>query len=366
MGWISNLLANRELARLEELARAAPAPSVFLRLGQIYRQQGDEERAQQIARKGAELFPDNADLSAARADAERASHDVQKTRLRARIEQFPNPSLYAKLAGLHLRDGERDACLRVCEESLRSFPRYGGAYLVLAQVAFADGDPEAGYEHLKQAIALDKFNYMALMMLAEEHLRRGERDEARAVLQSILEFAPGDEKASEMLQDFDAVAERCLRERQNRTPTERVHPGKKTATVAAVSEPAPTPQPAAAGGTGRYAAALDALMATDGVEGALLIDRLGLVVASRNRDGAEIDEEMAGALVTNILRASGSATDAFGLGRMEEGILESEAGCAYLMDLDETAVAVFGQSDAKPGLLQQAVHAFARAVVESD
>lgn len=367
MGWISSLLANREVNRLEELAQSAPAPSVFLRLGEIYRRQGEEERAREITRRGAELFPDDKDLSAARASVERARHAAQKERLRARIEQYPNPSLFAKLATLHLQDDEIDECLAVCRESRKDFPHYGGVHIVLAQVALRREDHDTAFDHLREAVDLDKFNYMGLMLLAEEHLRRGERDEAKGVLERILEFAPGDEKATGMLRDFDALAERLARETRSRTPTERVRASsaEKPAIVPppSAAQPAEGPTGASGGAGGRYEAALDELVGTEGVEGCLLIDRFGLVVASRTPE--TLDEEMTGALVTNIFRASANAADPFGLGRIEEGVIESEAGCAFLMDLEDMVVAVFGAPNAKPGLLQQAVRTFTRSVVSA-
>jgi predicted regulator of Ras-like GTPase activity (Roadblock/LC7/MglB family)/predicted negative regulator of RcsB-dependent stress response len=364
MGWISNLLANREIGRLEELARTAPAPSVYLRLRQLYEEMGEAERAEQIARQGVQRFPDSKELQQATAQADQARHFAQKERLRARLEQYPNPTLYAKLAHLHLADDEIDECVRLCRSSLKSYPQYGGTHLILAEVALKQEDHETAFEHLRKAIDLDKFNYQALMLLAREHLRRGEREEGRQCLETILHSAPGDEKAEAMLRDFDRLADELAEEARSETPTKKLSRAAATTTqLAAIREAEPAPAAAAAPAAApadAYAEPIRDLMNVRGVSGCLVIDKFGLIIASEF--AAERDEELAAALVTNIFRASESAVEPLNFGSFEEGILESDDGSLHVMNLQETVVAVFSGAEARPGLLQRAVHTFAEKV----
>jgi predicted regulator of Ras-like GTPase activity (Roadblock/LC7/MglB family) len=358
MGWISSLLVTRELNRLESLASDAPAPSVFLRLKELYEQQDQHQKAVQAARRGAELFPDHPGLGAASAEVKKQQRGSQKEILRSRVEEYPNPSIFARLASLHLEDDEIAECLRLCKRSLRHYPDYGGTYLVLAQVAVKEGDDDAAYDHLQKTMELDRFNYTGLMMLAEAHLRRGERAEAHECLQRILEFAPGDEKTESMLDNFEAIAEREESQQKSKTPTRQLS---RKALSEAQAE-------SLKGGEhveheDPFAQSVARLVQSEGVIGCVVIDRMGLVIASRFT--GDYDEDLAAALAANILRASSEAAAPMGFAHFEEGILEANELRIHLTNLDDASIAVFARADSKSGLLQRAIHTFVHDVAQA-
>jgi predicted regulator of Ras-like GTPase activity (Roadblock/LC7/MglB family)/Flp pilus assembly protein TadD len=350
MGWISNLLASRELSRYEELARTAPAPSVFMRLGQLYEEMGEREKARQVYRRGAEAFPNDEQLRIQNDDVAREEHALEKKRLKSQIDRFPNPSLYARLGELYLLDDDLQSCGKICRQSLKQYPKYGGTHLLLARMALKVGRRDEAYESLLKARELDKVNYGVLMMLIEEQLRRGERDDARASLNEILQFAPGDERATEMLQDFDALAERYEEE------------ARRAAKSMAETHHVNVRQVAGAKGGAEESldAAVERFANLEGVDGVILIDTRGLVVASRFASGA--DEDLTAALVANIFRASSGCEGPFGIGPFEEGVLESDAGSIYVLNLKGMMAAVLAADSVKPGMLQRALHAFASKV----
>lgn len=347
MGWLGSFMQQREIDRLERLLKTAPAPSIYVRLGELYEEKGDLERASSIAVEGSSRFPNNRELGEAKRQAARAHHAAEIERLRTRIEEYPNPTIYGKLAHLLLDADDQDECRAVCQRSLRAFPEYGGTYLVLAQLALREGARPEALEHLRKTVELDPCNYLAWMTLTEQLIRNGDDDEARACLQQVLTFAPGDSKAETMLADFVAVAEGIREEARQETPTKRL----------SLQELAQTAEDPDAAAPQELEQSLNSLLAVDGIEGCLLLDLHGLVVASRLPEVQ--DEELTAALMTNIFRASEQAAQVLGVGDVQEGILDSTAGRIYMLQVKEVLVGAFASPQAKAGRVQQAIHGFA-------
>ncbi|MHC4884620.1 MAG: roadblock/LC7 domain-containing protein [Planctomycetota bacterium] len=364
MGWLSNLVQNRELNRLEELIQTTPAPSLFLRLSQMYAEAGDEGKSRRIIEQGLERFPDDPTLTEATADFDRTARTAEIEQLKHRIEQFPNPSLYIKLAELYLSLDAPEECVSTCHMALKNYPEYGGTYVTLAKISLSKRDHDQALEHLQKATELDKYNHTGMLLLAHEYLRRGERDPARSCLTNILGFAPGDEQANQMLKNFDQLAEEALAEAAGgltakaKTRLEKVQDLVHEASHSVPSGPAAATQEDSASPLQRE---LKALTATAGVQGGLLVDSHGLVIGSEMPEGQ--DEELAAALITSIFRSSMECTDDFGLGQMEEMSLETETGSIHLLNLEELMVAVIATAGTKAGLLQRALHTFAEKVL---
>ncbi len=361
MGFIRNLFSGREINRLEELIKTSPAPSLFLRLAQLYRQNGQEEDAAQIIRRGATLFPESEALTEAQADAERVQHDAERRRLRAKIEQFPSPMVYARLAKLHLKDGELSEAEKICKEGCRDFPDYGGLWALQGQVALEQGDLVQGVERLEKAAALDKYNYNALLLLAEGYIKQGRRPEGRRTLESVLEFAPADDHATRFLNEFDARADALEQETQAQPAAEAQRPS-ATQEEAAPAEPLAEAKRSSGVGTGLHEE-IKQIRRVDGVRATILIDPSGLVIASDLPE--RMGEDLSAALISSIARSVKGHSAELGLGVFEDGIVHTPDGCIHVLTLDQMTMGVFAATHTKSGLLQRAIHTFAERVIET-
>lgn len=364
MGFLQNLFAGREVTRLEELIESSPAPSLFVRLAQLYRERGDDNLAEEITRRGAELFPESEALTQAQADAEKIKRDAERRRLRARIEQYPSPMLYAKLAELYVKDKDYQEAERVCQSGARAYPDYGGLWVVLAEIAIERKNLAEAFECLEKATSLDKYNYNALMMQAETALRLGRRDKGREALEKILFFAPSDAKASVWLQEFDERAEAL--EAETQASAETVSSDKKRTAMMGAAEVGGTRkwQDKAASGIGTSLhVEIREIRRVEGVDGSLLIDPYGLVIASDLPES--MDEELVGALVTNICRASESHADELTIGEFEECMIDCGGKRIHVLLVEQMIMGVIASPHTKTGLLQRAIHTFAERVIET-
>lgn len=364
MGFLKSLFAGREISRLEELIQVSPAPSLFMRLAQLYRETEEEEKANAITRQGAEMFPDSEALTQAHADVERIKNEAEKHRLRARIEQYPSPMLYAKLAEICLKEDNLDEAEKACNHGIRAYPDYGGLWNVLARIAEKRGEMEQALEFLEKSTSLDKYNYNALYSLAEVSARLGQRDKTRAALEKILFFAPDDVRVKDWLADFDNRVDKLQakadsaggskKEKVRTTLLDQRH-------LQQQQQSAEDPRKASGVGTSLHIEIRE-IRRVEGVQGSILIDANGLVIAS---DLAEdLDEELTGALVANICRSAEQHSDALTIGAFEDGIIDAGHIRFHVLRIAEMIVGVMATPQTKAGLLQRAVHTFAEHVLE--
>lgn len=346
-----------EKSRLEEILERdpRPKPDVFYKLIKIYREDGDEQKAMRIAKRGAALYPDAIDITRAQNDLARLERDLEKERLRQKIDSYPNPILYGRLAELYKADGEVERSVKVCEKGIKDFPEYGGTHLVLAQITFDNQDLEAARTHLERAVELDKYSYLGLKLLADCYMRLNLHQEAIEQLKSILEFAPGDEVVLQMLKQCQEVVGEPVTEPRRSAPAPR----------AASRKAAPTKSTRGKAAKHRERVlndSLESFVGVSGVTGAIVVDPYGLVVASQLPDGQE--EDLVGALVTNVYRTTVHSAEQMQIGQFEEGLIEGADANVHIISVHDMILAVFAESSVKMGMLQKAINDFVMAAQE--
>jgi predicted regulator of Ras-like GTPase activity (Roadblock/LC7/MglB family) len=359
---LTNFLRNRRkqklIAEIEE--NPQPAPESFVELVKLYREDGDFQTASRVAKRGAELYPQSEKILQSRADMERVSRDLEKERLRQKIDSYPNPILYARLAELYKVDGEIEAAIRVCQAGISSFPSYGGTYLVLGEICVENADYAGARVHLEKAAELDKYNYTALKLLAQVYMQLSMPDRAARKLEEILYFAPGDESILEMLRVArEAAGEPPVGEDQPAPPPE----------PQPVDEPVVEPAPAEPKEKSRSEpreqeinSAIKMMTDVNGVTGALLVDPYGLVIAADLNP--EIDEELGGAMITNVFRTVARSAEPLTIGTFEEGLIEGEGGNIHLMGVEDMILAVFADPKVKMGMLEKTIRDFVDRILE--
>ncbi len=381
-GWLSTWSTNRKVTQLEMQLQARPTPGLYVQLAAAYDEAGNPQKAYQVLKTGASRFPNAVELNKLYAEAEKREREAEKIRLQQRIQTHPNPILYARLAELYKLSGEMDKVISVCEAGIRAFPKYGGTYLVLGQIYLERKDLAQAREKLEKAIELDKYNYMALKLLAQVYMDLNMPAEAAKKLEDILYFAPGDEAILGLLKKAKESA--GMAEPAEEAPAGAMPPGRGRAaapssgvprgtttitgrkTIVAAGRPAALGAPPAQ--AGRAVTARDRLLgegiarlrAVEGVTGALLVDSYGLVVAAEL--DPSIDEGLAGALITNVYRTTSQNAQKMGVGAFEDGLIEGDGGNIHLLLLDDLILAVFASKTVRLGLLEKSIREFAAAV----
>jgi len=376
LDFISQWRTNSRIRSLEGQLQQRPTPALYLQLADAQREAGNSPKAAQVLRLGAARFPSAPEIVRRQAEAEKSERENEKKRLVEKIQTHPNPILYARLAELYKADGLLEQTVGTCQKGIKAFPKYGGTYLVLGQIYVEKKQWQESVAQLEKSVELDKYNYLALKLLAQVYMQLGRPPDAARQLEAILYFAPGDEAILELLKKAKEAAGQPVT--QKRAPeagrigeTGRV-PSRTGRTLVArageMGRPAPTHKtaiqriPEAAQRDKALNDGVANLRAVAGVSGAILVDQYGLVVAASLDES--LDEGLAGALITNIYRTTSGNSVKLAVGQFEEGMIEGEGGNIHIVQIAEMILAVFAQSGVKMGLLEKSIRDFAMAVVQ--
>jgi predicted regulator of Ras-like GTPase activity (Roadblock/LC7/MglB family) len=355
---------------LESAMQGRPTPGLYLQLADAHKEAGNSQKAAQVLKLGAARFPSAPEIGRRQAEAEKIERENEKKRLIEKIQTHPNPILYARLSELFKADNELEKTIDTCQKGIRAFPKYGGTYLVLGQIYVEKKQWQEAVAQLEKSVELDKYNYLALKLLAQVYMELNRPADGAQRLEDILYFAPGDEAILELLKKAKEKAGQPFETRKAHSSGERQATSasgsgeqsgvRKTIRIGKLQNQQ------RGGGTSERDKALNdgvlALRQVAGVTGAILVDQYGLVV-SADLDNS-IDEGLAGALITNVYRtASGNAVK-LNVGTFEEGLIEGDKGNIHIVQLDEMILAVFATSEVKMGLLEKSIRDFASTLMQ--
>ena len=123
---LTGFFRNREKKKLlQQIERSPrPAPEVFTRLAEMLREEGDIQASVRVARKGAALHPSHPEVNRVRAETDHLQRELEKERLRQKIQSSPNPILYAKLAALGT-DAEAEIYTAQAESTIQGLEAAG-------------------------------------------------------------------------------------------------------------------------------------------------------------------------------------------------------------------------------------------------
>ena len=93
--------------------------------------------------------------------------EAEVERLRKKVENYPSPSSYNRLAELLIGNGQVGDAESICKRSIRDFPRNGQAYVFLAEIERGRGRPEEAKGQLHRAVQNDRRCAPAFILLAE-------------------------------------------------------------------------------------------------------------------------------------------------------------------------------------------------------
>jgi len=353
LSYLTNWRSNSRIKSLETALAGRPTPQLYLQLADAHKDASNSSKVAQVLKQGAARFPSAPEIIRRQAEAEKIEREHEKRRLIEKIQSHPNPILYARLAELYKADGEMEKTIDTCQKGVKAFPKYGGTYLVLGQIYVEKKQWQQASMELSKSVELDKYNYLALKLLAQVFIELGRPADAVQRLEDILYFAPGDEAILELLKKAKEQAGQPV-EKQREESKPR---GNTRILKLAEKKPAQNQRDKALND------GVAGLRQVPGVTGAILVDQYGLVVAA-DLDSS-LDEGLAGALITNIYRTTSANSTKLNVGAFEEGLVEGESGNIHIVQLDEMILAVFAKSDVKMGMLEKTIRDFAGAVVQS-
>ncbi len=117
-------------------------------------------------------------------------------RLLARYEENPSGRLFAPLADCYRKLGRLEEAYRLCVDGLARHPDYSSGFVILGRIHLDRGEDEEARTALETVLSLDPENLVALRGLEQLAQRRGDPEEVERYRKLLLELDPQAESDS--------------------------------------------------------------------------------------------------------------------------------------------------------------------------
>ncbi len=288
-------------------------------------------------------------------------------RLRKKVENFPSPSSYNRLAELlHLAKQEADA-EAVCRKCLKEFPRNSQVYALMADIQLGTGRKAEAGESLRAALERDGRNYAAARMYADWLADNRDIPGAITQLKQVLAFRPAEQAVLKRIAEFEAQLKGVPAGAVQRVPTTTPRPpsapptpprtlpapGPRPATPAAPMTAAGSGARAATPGSGVRRSAFDTLAAEAGVRAAVVVDPTGQVVLARAAASGTGKEDALAAYAATIGSAVGELAALAGFPNPSSWVLGAEQGQTLAFRRDNGfSVVALADPAVRPAMLE--------------
>lgn len=269
------------------------------------------------------------------------------------VARDPGAPSFVPLARAYRRQGRREAAIRVCLRGLKRNATHVDAHTLLALLYLETGDREKAGDEWSTVLRLDPSSFEAHRGLGFLKFERGDLSGARLHLEMATEARPQDTAVAEALQLLDS-----------HEAAGRAGPASGTAPPGE-PEPEPKPEPgsegdeagslAPAGEGGRVSVrdpdrVFDPIIGESPLQGAVILDRQGMVLAGTFARNGDDRTEVLGASVGAALEEAERTSRHLGLGRWSGLLVETASATIHLTPLDgEFAVLLAVQPDAPAG-----------------
>ena len=119
------------------------------------------------------------------------------------ITKDPSSTAFVPLAEAYRQIGLLDDALEAARFGTEMLPHFSPGFSTMGRILGQMGRLDESMSAYARALSIDRQSQAALVGLSRLHLVRGERDQARKILQQAQEFYPDDEKISDMLTALD-------------------------------------------------------------------------------------------------------------------------------------------------------------------
>ncbi len=119
------------------------------------------------------------------------------------VAKDPSSTAFVPLAEAYRQVGLLDDALEAARLGTKMLPHFSPGFSTMGRILGQMGRIDEAMSAYARALSLDRQSQAALVGLARLHLIRGERDQARRILQQASEFHPDDHKIADMLNALD-------------------------------------------------------------------------------------------------------------------------------------------------------------------
>ncbi|MDD4050851.1 MAG: roadblock/LC7 domain-containing protein [candidate division Zixibacteria bacterium] len=243
------------------------------------------------------------------------------------LEDNPNSQIFAALADAHRKRGDLDRAFRVCQNGLKVHPGYGSGHLVMAKINMDRGMYDWAESEINKATELDGVTRTTELLLSEVFIYKGEFNKACRILEKLLRSDPDNEQIRKLLD----IARKIPLETR---PGNALSPVSGPSQDAGVSTPAEPPSLPKLNDKQQ----LRALVVVPGVEGALLVNKDGLVLEAEWNDQGDTD--LTGALAAETARYCAVQMRESGFGTVQSVLIETGRSFLYLSNAGGRLLAV--------------------------
>ena len=119
------------------------------------------------------------------------------------VAKDPSSTAFVPLAEAYRQIGLLDDALEAARFGTEMLPHFSPGFSTMGRILGQMGRLDESMSAYARALSIDRQSQAALVGLSRLHLVRGERDQARKILQQAKEFHPDDEKINDMLVALD-------------------------------------------------------------------------------------------------------------------------------------------------------------------
>jgi tetratricopeptide (TPR) repeat protein len=119
------------------------------------------------------------------------------------VTKDPSSTAFVPLAEAYRQIGLLDDALEAARLGTERLPHFSPGFSTMGRILGQIGRLDESMSAYARALSIDRQSQAALVGLSRLHLVRGERDQARKILQQAKEFHPDDEKINDMLVALD-------------------------------------------------------------------------------------------------------------------------------------------------------------------
>lgn len=358
-------LFERKRKELEAAVReleGSPSPQGFAAVIEKYVAAGAPDRAQDLARRAKEKYPNSERIQQALMNVVRLQRQEEIRRLQKAVAESPMQPTFERLASIYLVDlGNKTKAQEVAVAGLEKFPQSDGLHLAIGQIRLerflADrqaNDFQEARGALQKAREINGRNFKAGLLLGRLMAEAGQYQAASKILEPLAAES-GDQHTEALLAIVrkhagaaDADVDATLRdiEFENRWPPghEEVH--------RVFEEAATLPRLDA----GVVRAFLDGLARLDGFRAATVVAPDGKIVGARGKSITE--GEQFAATVHRIVREVDDATARMDIGSFVTGEVKAGADTLYLAECRTTGFGLLMGQGARRAESADAVERF--------
>jgi tetratricopeptide (TPR) repeat protein len=357
MGWWADFKASRELGEARKAVQRGRSPYAISQFIDKCIELGRLDLALEEAEKGIREFPNSESLSEAYKRLIRAKCADDLKRHRDEVRKAPGPKAYYKLACLYKEMRDLDQAVETARKGSELYPDFEGNYIVLADLRYERfqrdlraSDGIQALDLFEKAVDLNRENYRLLFQLAEIYHAIGAKKRGLDKVKMILDFAPDDRKALNLLATLQAMPDPPDDEIK-----EILRDFERRASSGSVFKPGLLAQ--------RYtrnpdhlARKLPALEKIGGFQRAVVLGPNGELLAGY--PGGPEENRKYGDTLRKLFTAAIDCSLRMDISTFEKGLFESQDGLTFLTVIDRLQIAVLCSNKTKANRMTAEVHKF--------